>query len=1172
MEEKLFRNSSIKQLAEESSQKAHKVQIANKLIDTMANLEQKFEHSQRRWIWELIQNAKDVCHENSVKINIRLKENKLEFSHTGEPFKTEDLVFLIEQTSSKKRAENENIKDDEEKAEEAEEEEEEIKNQNKVPKNTGKFGTGFITTHMLSRKIVVSGVWKGEKEKKGKQKEIFKKFELDLDRTARTQKEMINNINKSFKVFGELDDNEEIPDFTRGEKYNTKFKYALDQKGIAVAHKGLDDLQHSAVLTMLFNPQIKSLRVHDRTRNFKRQYKFLDSVVYQKEDEEKKIFQISLETFAIYECEGDQEETETKRSYLVVKSDDCACVVELEKDDEKFQIVAKHPMAPVIYADFPLIGSENFPFPFYVNSHYFRPNEPRSSLLMKGNSEDVGINKILFKMVRRQAEVLMRRICQDSEMEIINRHLLAVTAMPKDVDEAYYADKIQSPLRKKLFSLDIVENDKGEYTTLVDCMIPKADIKYVLDLYDLIKPIFGTRIIKKDLEYIVYWLNMFTEEWEQTLNVKSLFNIENLLDFVNTKKEIKEILERFSFDQNSEVFAWLNNLYAYLHATMPKPECDLLLNKYALIPNQNGKLAILDVLIEDEAIPEALKDVLFLFGNDIREQLIDMNIMIETKQRWDVHSVIQLIEQYYEEPNTDEELLLQTSIKLLAILPKKTELNIDSNKLKKKCLEMVCSFYEVTVEPVEIMEVNYNIWERAETFIFNRIIKQIEEKATVEILGRHLNIERNILLPILNDFYQICIEKNWRNLIKDRKIFPNQLGEFKLAKDLIIDRIEKDLSSRLEEENKYPENDMRAHMPLNDNLVESKQMKDISQAIFEIYRRLTGDIGLEEKLLEKSLNLENSRLFSASLGMREVSDRMEKNLQERRGFITNDQVMKKIVKDLQKITSKLHPEIRNQYFRWFEQNIHSIMVDTMSSEQMKSAILDLALSDQEVGAIDAKLIKKLISNSLSIQDIKILAERSKVKFPVNLIDGNPIDNPTKIRIGNDLDTILEKTVNEENNEITFLTNPAEIQDNLVNLNITSDEQFRNLVESKKIKFPANINTILSGDNFQYVLRILDIARKHLLKVLKENPIYDVSESFYDAMAPNQNVLMNVRKNNIKIHIVVRPSAGEKIIIHNEREVQELDDPNNELWFSNGEAAMQMTMGKIFRSGFRVINL
>src|SRR4051812_12462 len=56
--------------------------------------------SARRWIWELLQNAKDVI-ANDGKIEINLTDLAVEFSHNGSPFQHSNLLAILSQRSTK---------------------------------------------------------------------------------------------------------------------------------------------------------------------------------------------------------------------------------------------------------------------------------------------------------------------------------------------------------------------------------------------------------------------------------------------------------------------------------------------------------------------------------------------------------------------------------------------------------------------------------------------------------------------------------------------------------------------------------------------------------------------------------------------------------------------------------------------------------------------------------------------------------------------------------------------------------------------------------------------------------------------------------------------------------------------------------------------------------------
>src|SRR5699024_1922346 len=95
---------------------------ADKVIRILSDVRNERTKSRRRWIWELMQNAKDVPNKyGAVTIKITFRDSEFIFSHNGDPFKIENITGLIQQVSSGKPSDNANRR------------------------ITGKFGTGFIS-------------------------------------------------------------------------------------------------------------------------------------------------------------------------------------------------------------------------------------------------------------------------------------------------------------------------------------------------------------------------------------------------------------------------------------------------------------------------------------------------------------------------------------------------------------------------------------------------------------------------------------------------------------------------------------------------------------------------------------------------------------------------------------------------------------------------------------------------------------------------------------------------------------------------------------------------------------------------------------------------------------------------------------------------------------------
>jgi len=143
--------------------------IADKIIKRLHDLDKTIENNQGRWAWELLQNAKDSIAEDSkrtVSVQIQLDENSVEFRHNGAHFTEQDVRGLINQISSKEIEEGQQTQ------------------------KTGRFGTGFLTTYLLSRVIQVKGIVETANKD-------FYKFVFPLDREGTTTPQLILKIENS---------------------------------------------------------------------------------------------------------------------------------------------------------------------------------------------------------------------------------------------------------------------------------------------------------------------------------------------------------------------------------------------------------------------------------------------------------------------------------------------------------------------------------------------------------------------------------------------------------------------------------------------------------------------------------------------------------------------------------------------------------------------------------------------------------------------------------------------------------------------------------------------------------------------------------------------------------------------------------------------------------------
>ena len=225
-----------------SIQEADNISLRNGAANRIVQLLQKQrysnnENSAKRWVWELCQNAKDVCNDTGkVKICINFEEvyKKVLFKHNGRPFSMSNVLSLINQSSSKDRNDGSERK-------------------------SGKFGTGFITTHLLSEKVNISGILEiGD---------TYSEFNITLDRTGNERNAIIEAMESAV---ADLQKCVPINVFEYDtEQYNTVFEYELDEYGVQVAKEGLENLRVSAPYVLAILREIEEISIENTGEKYR---------------------------------------------------------------------------------------------------------------------------------------------------------------------------------------------------------------------------------------------------------------------------------------------------------------------------------------------------------------------------------------------------------------------------------------------------------------------------------------------------------------------------------------------------------------------------------------------------------------------------------------------------------------------------------------------------------------------------------------------------------------------------------------------------------------------------------------------------------------------------------------------------------------------------------------
>lgn len=714
--------------------------IADKIIKRLHDLDKTVQNNHGRWAWELLQNAKDSVAETNRKVSVQIiyGYEEIQFSHNGSHFTEKDIRGLINQISSKEVDEGE------------------------VSTRTGRFGTGFLTTHLLSKEVYIKGII----ETIGGN--LFQ-FGFPLDRNGRTTVALIPKIENAWKQFHASTENSEIDKYDE-EELNTSFIYALDsteQKDIAQI--GVDEFTTLIPYVLSFIPEIYSVEIIDNVRDETTVFTNDSEIV----DGFKKITKIHNGKTTIVRL-------------LYATNGKVSIAVRAIKKDDDFEILGIENV-PKLFCDFPLIGTENFHFPIVVNSFYFNPQTERDGIWLMGENDPEVIEN---RDILEQAFLLYKDMIDDIETKSFkNVYNIAKTKVPS-IDEKYfdtdwYGKHIQSPLRKFLLTKSIVELEDGKNGKLNELWFPlKSYTKEVKEkLWQYTSDLFLQSVCKKD--DIHNWTDII---WD---DVSKITFAELVSDIAKTKS-ISKLSE--SFGNNEDLtFKWFNKVGSFIM----EDEVNLpLFEKNAIIPNENGDFLIKSELFIDQIKDPHLIEILQLLGEDWNDILIHHKVgfgrfavkkkseiatkineklkNISTKNENFIKAISLLSEWFDNNPDEGKELFTET-------YRKRAELFMNT-------IEDKDSLYKVMRSKTDLSHLS----KVAEAIEENpRLFENIEQAKEIYSLLKQYNVndlqqlrdlldnrdstqsETNLLLPVTQEILAnmgISSLKEWQDAIKDKDL------------------------------------------------------------------------------------------------------------------------------------------------------------------------------------------------------------------------------------------------------------------------------------------------------------------------------------------------------------------------------------------------------------------
>lgn len=546
---------------------AQETQAAIKIRDKLTDLRSKdVLISSYRWIWELIQNAKD-CPNTSGKINIEILFDSLrrivEFKHNGKLFSTKNIVYLIEQVSTKDRTRN--------------------------SENTGKFGTGFLTTNLLSPVVKISGLLHDDDDDK------IASFEVTLDRSGSTIDKLKNSIKNSCD---QLESNTSNISYSiTGNEMNTSFLYLMDENGMIAAKNGLENFLITAPYVFAFVPELNQITINNNG----------ETSVYtrtQKGDTH------SENVFVSRILKNGEA---TPINILTIVDEMLMLAVEVKQINGENHIAHYNDYLPKLFCDFPLLGTHDFSFPVVINSKRFDPNEPRNGILLFGDESEQ--NKEILKNACLLYTSLIDYFLQNNYKEIYSAVHLPQIVSKDWIDRYWYEENIISLLKNKISEFKMFTMTDESKQALCDewgqenIFLSSDDSEEIRDaVWQLSSQLHPDKTIcNSDVE------KWYSSLWEECRN----YGVAELI------AELESIgsLDRLSAIV-SDAVEYLNQLYNLIYVKC-SGKTDITMRSNKIFPNQHGQFCLLNELKEDGGIDEVFKNAADMIGIDLRSELAD---------------------------------------------------------------------------------------------------------------------------------------------------------------------------------------------------------------------------------------------------------------------------------------------------------------------------------------------------------------------------------------------------------------------------------------------------------------------------------------------------------------------------------------------------------------------
>jgi hypothetical protein len=665
----------------DKQKRSHFESFANKIFTGIREI--KPEYAEKRAIWELFQNALDTVSGNGI-IEIAKTQNGLLFKHNGRPFKDDEFGGLIKQISVGKT-----YGDNSEKL--------------------GQYGTGFISTHVYGKKILVNGSIQTDD---GTYR-ILHNFLLDRDSAS------VNDLTD--KLLQQDEHIEDLCDSNKNIEANPlsyiSFEYQAEKDSILRIDRMLDYLESILPYIFCFNEK-------------------LTKVVLTKYSTQEYVRTIKSGV--------DVEITKNGQPIHVpyIQNDDSTIKVIIGSSDRCLNNVPKQ------FLYYPLMETEAAGYNFLIHASEFKPNKERdylykdrSNIELKG---DVALNE---KLLSSGFDLVLENIINDKSLSIIEVSKIEFKESDSDFEKKIKTSYINIIKDLKRFKFNEIEYSLTDFKYFSESILLLSH-----EVKDSIYKLLCQFRILPPLE-IYYNLSCLINNWNNN-NIK--FEILSI-------NEIAKIVA----DESGGNYYYIHDKKSFTTFISLLSENITLLNDLALVPNLHGDFRRFENLVKWDIDEPDLVRIVDNLNLSISDKYIHQdfkylpNIASYNREKFkeefskfctDLADDLSKVRVKLSETSTRFCMLVQYLTDFIA-LNKKTQLNIDVVEFYVRVFGLIHNDAELNNPTINL---NYHSAIKSLANLYIKTLEKIEIKNNIndlsEIISKmftNINLKEELLYKLV---------------------------------------------------------------------------------------------------------------------------------------------------------------------------------------------------------------------------------------------------------------------------------------------------------------------------------------------------------------------------------------------------------------------------------------